>query len=540
MSFRANPAQQMSFSDSFFNLTGRERRALEGSWARVFGDEVFPAIDESRFAVLYAADPASRPNTPVNVVVGALIVKELFDYADDELVEALMLDLRLQYALHTTSFEEQPLSDKTLSRFRRRLYDHERETGEDLFRDCVRELAASIAAVMGADGRVRRMDSMMVEANVRKLARAELVFECMRRLARRLERELPGLLPEGLRAYADPAEFNRVFYRRRDEPADERAARILADADALAAACGGAAAGWGEWGALCRCLAEQTVVDGEGGLAGVRRLRTREDGLKGSRMLHSPADPEATYRVKAGKGHTGYAANLEESVGPRGSVVTDYDYDVNVRSDADFLRGRLERLGPAEGGALLVADGAYESEGAVAAAAEKGVELVATALSGRAPADALADFEWSADGSELLRCAAGHEPLRCSKPRADGQVRASFAAQQCAGCPLRGQCGPKFSGHRAVIVKSANGTRRARHARRMGGEAFEAYARLRNGAETVPSNLRRNYRLDKLPRGLVRGKLFFGAKVAALNFRKLVRFLAGDIKPSDNPLLAAG
>ena len=69
---------------------------------------------------------------------------------------------------------------------------------------------------------------------------------------------------------------------------------------------------------------------------------------------------------------------------------------------------------------------------------------------------------------------------------------------------------------------------------------FEAYRRLRNGVETVPSNLRRNYRLDKLPRGRIRGKLFFGAKVAALNFRKLVRFVRGETRPSANPLLAAG
>ena len=97
-----------------------------------------------------------------------------------------------------------------------------------------------------------------------------------------------------------------------------------------------------------------------------------------------------------------------------------------------------------------------------------------------------------------------------------------------------------MSGNRASIVKSANGTRRARHARRMGEEGFEAYTRLRNGVETVPSNLRRNYRLDKLPRGRIRGKLFFGAKVAALNVRKLVRFVRGEIEPSTNPLLAAG
>ena len=60
--------------------------------------------------MLYS-NKASRPNTPVNVVVGALILKELLGLTDDELVEGLMFDIRYQYALHTTSFEEQPLSD---------------------------------------------------------------------------------------------------------------------------------------------------------------------------------------------------------------------------------------------------------------------------------------------------------------------------------------------------------------------------------------------------------------------------------------------
>ena len=117
MSFKSNDCQQLTFDDSLFSLTEREKKALDKSWAKVFADEIFPAIDEERFSVLYS-EKASRPNTPVNVVVGALIIKELFDYSDDEIVENLMLDLHLQYALHTTSFAEQPLSDKSLSRFR--------------------------------------------------------------------------------------------------------------------------------------------------------------------------------------------------------------------------------------------------------------------------------------------------------------------------------------------------------------------------------------------------------------------------------------
>ena len=64
------------------------------------------------------------------------------------MVENLMLDFRLQYALHTTSFEEQPLSDKTLSRFRRRCYDYETLHNKDLYHDCVNDLSASIAKLM--------------------------------------------------------------------------------------------------------------------------------------------------------------------------------------------------------------------------------------------------------------------------------------------------------------------------------------------------------------------------------------------------------
>ena len=139
MSYRANGSQQLSIFDRSLRLTRRERSFLEKSWAKVFSDEIFPAIDEERFRVLYSQN-ASRPNTPVNIIVGALIIKELFALSDDEIVENLMLDIHYQYALHTTSYEEQPLSDKSLSRFRKRCYEYEKTTGVDLFHECVCDL----------------------------------------------------------------------------------------------------------------------------------------------------------------------------------------------------------------------------------------------------------------------------------------------------------------------------------------------------------------------------------------------------------------
>ena len=103
MSFVKNDNQQLTLSDSTFTLTEREKRMLEKSWAKTFADKVFPAIDENIFSVLYS-EKASRPNTPVNVIVGALILKEVLNVTDDEIVEAMAFDIRYQYALHTTSF----------------------------------------------------------------------------------------------------------------------------------------------------------------------------------------------------------------------------------------------------------------------------------------------------------------------------------------------------------------------------------------------------------------------------------------------------
>ena len=85
MSFRENDTQQLSFFSSLSGLTEREKTALDRSWAKVFADDIFPSIDEERFRCLYS-DKASRPNSPVNVIIGALILKELFDLSDDEVV----------------------------------------------------------------------------------------------------------------------------------------------------------------------------------------------------------------------------------------------------------------------------------------------------------------------------------------------------------------------------------------------------------------------------------------------------------------------
>ena len=65
MSFKTNDVEQLSLFDSFTNLTAREQKALENSWAKVFAEEIFPKIDEKPFAVLYS-EKASRRRRPTH------------------------------------------------------------------------------------------------------------------------------------------------------------------------------------------------------------------------------------------------------------------------------------------------------------------------------------------------------------------------------------------------------------------------------------------------------------------------------------------
>ena len=236
MSYRANQSQQLSIFDHSLRLTERERSFLEKSWAKMFSDEIFPAIDEERFRVLYSEN-ASRPNTPVNVIVGALIIKELFDLSDDEIVENLMLDIHYQYALHTTSYEEQPLSDKSLSRFRKRCYDYEQEHGVDLFHDCICDLNSKIAKLMGINSHIKRMDSLMIEANIRNLSRIELLYSCLARLVQYIYKDGDNVDLSGLEHYYQPNDQNFVVYHCRNVDVNERTNAILKDADRLLCRC---------------------------------------------------------------------------------------------------------------------------------------------------------------------------------------------------------------------------------------------------------------------------------------------------------------
>ena len=521
MSFVKNDTQQLSFNSSLWGLTAREKRMLDKSWATQFADRIFPLINEDRFSVLYS-DKASRPNTPVNVIIGALILKELRNQTDDEIFESLLFDARYQRALHTEDFDEQPMSDTTLKRFRKRCLTYETEHDVDLIHECIQELSSEMAKLMKISGQIQRMDSLMVASNIKRLSRMELLYTCVSNFVTYLHKaEGDGKLA-GLEHYYDPNDMNAVIYHKKTDPEDNRLQTILSDADKLLSSCEGGYDDVEHYQLLVRVIREQTIGNEDGSL----RLKTREDGGMDSNILQNPADPEATYREKAGKKNRGYVANITEDVGENGSIVTDYQFEQNTHNDTEFLNDHLEGEERTAERRTLVADGAYSSDELRKKADEKNIDLVTTDLTGRETNDIYADFVFSEDGEKIVSCPAGNKPESTGIVRSTEKCRASFNRRHCENCPHRDQCNPKISNKKAVVYVSKKQSERARAQRRMDTPLFNIIARIRNGVETIPSMLRRRYDIDHMPvRGTIRMKHLFGFKIGALNFRKLSIYL---------------
>ena len=240
----------MTLHDSFLNLSPRVKKIVENSWCSDFANIVFPAINEEAFSVLYSSDPASRPNTPVNFTVGAFILKENSNLSDDELMESICCDVRYQYALHSTHLKEQPVSDRTFSRFRERLYNYMLETGRDLMKEEMTRLNQVYSKYMNLHGNVKRMEH-----------------------------------------YLDKDDYNATIYYCKGDDVDSRLTRTIREAEMVLNLMADDI--WHdtqEYKLLLRVILEQTDRDENGNKV------PKDKGDISADSLQNPSDPDATFR----------------------------------------------------------------------------------------------------------------------------------------------------------------------------------------------------------------------------------------------------
>lgn len=525
--FCKNNIQQFTLEDSVNNMPKYLRKILEKSWAQPFQEYIFPNINEERFAVLYSENHATRPNSPVNVIIGLLMLKELFRLSDEELIGSLYFDTRFQYALRTTSYEKQPVSINTLSNFRARLYEYEKATGIDLIQEEVEEQAELIARYIRLDNKKIRMDSFMVSSSCKKLSRIELVYSVNAQFVKLLNKLAANLIPEECKAYLEKGHKNETIYKTHDKESEGKLEFLLKQSIALYQA--GIKGGENittteEFQLLSRMLNEQLTDKN------FEEPSPKPSKEISPKSLQSPTDPDATYRKKYGD-NIGYVANVVETFNDKNSLITNYDLKPNTYSDSKFaddvIEKLVEKIDETSSNTQLIVDGAYYEQERAEKAAEKGIDLIPGELVGRKPSSeklSYAQFIIDEENKKVLKCPGGQQPI--GSYYSSKSYTAKFDKEKCSNCPHFGNCPIKEQKKFNVIRFSDKRYKTDLQRQKMDTEEYIKIANERAGIEGIPSVFRRRYNIDNMPvRGFVRSKIWFGFKVAAFNIKKLIKLV---------------
>jgi len=521
MSFQLNNAQQMAMYDSLLSLTERERKYLNNSWAETFSKKIFPSIAEDRFSVLYSDNPASRPNNPVNVYFGLLILREIFNQSDEEALNSLMFDIRYQHALHTTSFQEQPVSKNSLTNFRAAVYKYNQEHGIDLIQEEIESHAKQFSKILNIEGKTVRIDSLMISSSCKKLSRLEIIYSTVARFIKVIDK---NILPERFKPYLEEGHYNDTIYRSRDKELNSKIKRVLKDGSKLYF--------------LYRKDKEISKTEEFKLLSRMLKEQTRKGKIKPSKeiapdSLQNPTDPDATYRKKGKKKHIGYTANIVEKFDDKNRMITGYDLQKNTYSDQKFAKDTIKKL---DKGTTALIDGAYYSEDIDKKAKAKGIKMVPTNLVGGGKNNNGDKFEIDEKEHLVKKCPSGHQPI--TSTFREGSYRAHFNQKHCSHCPLRKDCSVVKQKKSYLFKVSEKTLHRSRLITKMGTSEYQELAKKRAGIEGIPSVLRRRYKIDHLPvRGEVRSKVWLGFKISAINCKRLIKGLMNRPIPELSTLL---
>jgi hypothetical protein len=526
--FRKNEEHKQSkMFTTVDQLPQTARKKLESSWASVFYEEFFLRLKEEVFSVLYS-DRKSRPNAPVNILVGFETLKSGFGWSDEELYNHFLFDLQVRYALGLRDFDEGYFDLRTLYYFRAALVEYEQKHEINLIQRASEQITDEQVREFQVKTGLQRMDSTQLQSNIHKMSRLQLLVEIIHRLYRILSEEDKSMHESLFGSYVQEDSLHYCYRVCRDE-VEGRLQQIGIDlagmVDALESAYGEEQA----YQNAKRVFGEQFRVE-----EGTIIIKTGKE-LSGS-TLQSPDDVEASYRKKGGESARGYVANITETCDPENELqlVTAVSVQPNVTDDqkllADDLPGLNERTDIEE----VITDAGYTGTTAAEALERYQVEQKTSAIKGRKKeAETIGLEEFSITRAEdgkitELECPQG-QSAEVRDGRAVGRYSAGFDGTECKGCPLREQCPAKQLKKRNVYVYRFGDTDvRVAQQRRQLAESGKEAVNMRASVESTVRSIIHPFggHLCKMPvRGIARVRMMAVLGGAMVNIRRITRYL---------------
>lgn len=420
-------------------LPEKQQKRLKSSWADTFYQEFFCRLDEEPFSVLYS-EKASRPNVPVNVLVGLEALKAGFGWSDQELYERFCYDLQVRYALGYDRLGDGDFEIRTLYYFRERLSHYNVEHGINLLEKAFEQVTDTQLTALKVRTGIQRMDSTQIASNIVSASRLQLLIEGLQRVERILSVSDKTRLADLLEPYTRDSSGHYTYRVKGKEAVQEHLERLGMAIYALLQELGDDYADESAYQVLARLFSDNfNLIEND--------VMAKENTELTSECLQSVDDLEASYRTKAQKHYKGYVANITETCDPENEVqlITKVQVAPNNVDDTQLLDEALPELKERTDLDTLYTDGGYGSPETDDVLRESDVAQIQTAIRGRKPSAEklhLSDFEikqTEAGKPTQITCPNGQSVQVQSNNQRKSYV-AHFELEDCQTCPFLNAC----------------------------------------------------------------------------------------------------
>jgi len=529
--FRQNHShRQIPLTSHVDELPANLRKRLENSWAGTFYREFFCRLDEKTFATLYV-DVPSRPNVPVNVLVGLEYLKAGNSWTDEEMYDHFCYDVQVRYAVGYRQLGEGYFDLRTLYYFRERLSRHMQEEGTNLLDQAFEQVTDKQIKAFGIKTGKQRMDSTQLASNIRQMGRVQLLVEVLQRVHRMLNENDQARYADLFAGYMK-GHAGQYVYRLKGEEIAGHLQRIGEDMYCLLAELREPYASYPVYRVLERVFSEHFKLKED-------KVNAKQSVELSASSLQSPDDLEATYREKGGKGHQGYAANVTETCDPKNDLqlITKVQVAPNNTDDSKLLAEALPNLKERTEIDTVYTDGGHGSPQTDEVLKKHQVNQIQTAIRGRQPDSErmhLTDFDIQFDDTDKpqkITCPYGQTVPVMRSVRRKAFIT-TFDLSVCQGCPMKDSC-PSRPGKRdprrrlRFTQVEANRAERRRRS--------EKYLRdgrnIRAAVEATMRSVKHPFPAGKLPvRGQFRVTCMVIGSAAMTNIRRIQRYLEAKSK----------
>ncbi len=512
--FRANNQPALITFEA--ELSEKQRKLLQNSKEKWFYRLIFSNINEFDFKSLYS-DIKSRPNVAVNILVSALIMKELRGVSFTELMESLMFDLRMKVALGLENIDDVPFSMATLFNFQNRLLAYEERTGINLIEKVFDSLTAAQIKKLSIKADIQRTDSTLVSSNIKRYSRIQLLIEIILRLLRIFDKEDKKLFSEKLEDYTKEGSQKYVYkLKSTDIPHELNKIGKLYQLIRNEINKSNKYTDTKEFTIFERVYKEHFIVID-------KEVEPRANEELHSGMLQSPDDTEATYRNKRGEKSKGFAINATETANPENAVqlLTDVAVAPNNVDDSKILNERIDGIKSKTPELTEIhTDGGYGSEDNDKKLEEAGITQVTTAVRGKESKIEL-KIEEIQDSLQTYTVECPYQKVTSTPTKQRNKVR--FDNNTCKACPLKNEC-RIFKNNGRFYFKHEDCLKNKRN-NKINNIPTERQ-KIRPNVEATMKEIKSRTKAGKLKvRGVFKTWLFALNVGIAINFGRIYRYL---------------